>query len=210
MFQTRSIILLCLICAIVSVQCTPLVSSNFAQGHSEPYQRTSDTPRYGEGSSYEQENTVSYMIQPHIPFIPIGSPSVANSLSYASDDYAQALSAANAISFLGHASAATNATVQGYLAFSNATATASGLGLVETDAATSSLNSYSGNIEVAFTIGGTVTAHSDSFSAPGFGTVTVSGFGGAGPFGLAAYGEYPQTASRLLVKGLRKAAAEIF
>jgi hypothetical protein len=214
MFKTMSKLLLlvsflCGILAIVHGAPPVMVSPpSFQQ------ERTVDVPE-NYGSNYESGNgySISYMLQPHIPFIPIGSPSIANSLSYASDQYAQALSAANAISFFGgNATAKTNATVQGQLAFSNSTATASGLGLVETDAATSSGSSYSGNIEVAFTVGGTVTAHSDSFSAPGSGTVTISGFGGSGPFGLAMYGNYPSSGAsqRFLLHQARKTAANIF
>ncbi|GJQ08396.1 hypothetical protein GpartN1_g187.t1 [Galdieria partita] len=202
MLKIANALLITLLYCMLTVYGAPLIS--FEQGT----ERTVDTP-----ASYESGNgyTLTYMLQPHIPFIPIGSPSVASSISYAANQYAQALSDANAISFLGgNATANTNATVQGQLAFSNATATASGLGLVETDAATSSGSSYSGNIEVAFTVGGTVTAHSDSFSAPGDGTVTISGFGGAGPFALALFGNYPSSgSSRFLLHEARK-AGDIF
>ncbi|EME27216.1 uncharacterized protein Gasu_51970 [Galdieria sulphuraria] len=206
MSKVTTTLLISFFCFIVTVYGAPLLSSE--QG----IERTADTPA-NYGNSYDSGNgyTLTYMLQPHIPFIPIGSPSVASSISYAANQYAQALSNANAISFLGgNATAHTNATVQGQLAFSNATATASGLGLVETDAATSSGSSYSGNIEIAFTVGGTVTAHSDSFSAPGFGTVTISGFGGAGPFGMALFGSYPSSgSSRFLLHNARK-AGDIF
>ncbi|GJD07558.1 hypothetical protein Gasu2_19110 [Galdieria sulphuraria] len=185
MSKVTTTLLISFFCFIVTVYGAPLLSSE--QG----IERTADTPA-NYGNSYDSGNgyTLTYMLQPHIPFIPIGSPSVASSISYAANQYAQALSNANAISFLGgNATAHTNATVQGQLAFSNATATASGLGLVETDAATSSGSSYSGNIEIAFTVGG---------------------FGGAGPFGMALFGSYPSSgSSRFLLHNARK-AGDIF